>query len=502
MSGNETATTTTKMNNGGAERKDVTASARMEATAAADGSTTSKKYTYERDTDAAEEVDLTALLYDGDSMPTDKRRLCVAYNRQLFDSWVKQFSPACAAASVAGAFNALSRRRRDDEQALSQHDLLEEFRNVLDGIVIKHHRRCSFALGADPSDLVEKLKLKLAENDQSFATKFPKGKKKKILWQHIRELVDDDVSNTERVFAQLRTVYGRHAPARDGSGDKDGSQGGIGGGDIDGGDDDDGGDDHDEDEDDDDVDVVVTTAQKQQKQDAPTVGSRVTACVDVSKESGGDDGDQKEKEGSGDGEKQKGDNVASTTATTSTGGTAQHNEELEELAVTPVSPKWKKALMAYVNAVIGMAKLTKERPSTAYFGNWGITSACKAVSSQYDTVLECRPFMGKAMKGSRVQHKLLTRDDARKIEDQWRALFSEFNRSNTVLLFHLTNHYALVYAMREWEDDTGIVREILTARKGQRPKAWIGFTEVRKILLGWSGYQIMSITTPTPSSSS
>lgn len=54
-----------------------------------------------------------------------------------------------------------------------------------------------------------------------------------------------------------------------------------------------------------------------------------------------------------------------------------------------------------------------------------------------------------------------------------------------VLLFHLTNHYALVFAWREWQDEEPmrLRRQILTARKGQRPSAWIDFEEVRKILL-------------------
>jgi len=64
-----------------------------------------------------------------------------------------------------------------------------------------------------------------------------------------------------------------------------------------------------------------------------------------------------------------------------------------------------------------------------------------------------------------------------------------------VLLFHLTNHYALIYAMREWIDDDGtVVRQMLTARRGQRPKVWLDWTEARQIMLKWAGYNIMLIT--------
>lgn len=77
-------------------------------------------------------------------------------------------------------------------------------------------------------------------------------------------------------------------------------------------------------------------------------------------------------------------------------------------------------------------------------------------------------------------------------------LKNAFSKPQSVLLFHLTNHYALVYAWREWQEDLadeGIRtrRQILTARKGQRPTAWLDLEEVRQIILGWSGYHILQI---------
>ena len=66
-----------------------------------------------------------------------------------------------------------------------------------------------------------------------------------------------------------------------------------------------------------------------------------------------------------------------------------------------------------------------------------------------------------------------------------------------MLIFHLKNHYALIFALREWTDaTTGVaVRQLLTARKGQRPVAWIDFSEARTTLLSWEGYKIMAIST-------
>jgi hypothetical protein len=109
-----------------------------------------------------------------------------------------------------------------------------------------------------------------------------------------------------------------------------------------------------------------------------------------------------------------------------------------------------------------------------------------------------------------------------------------FNHPHTVILFHLKNHYALVFALREWTTatphphahpvaeagpesasattastdgtpaqevkgegvaGTGCVRrQILTARKGQRPTAWMDFEEVRETMLLWAGYKMIAIT--------
>lgn len=42
------------------------------------------------------------------------------------------------------------------------------------------------------------------------------------------------------------------------------------------------------------------------------------------------------------------------------------------------------------------------------------------------------------------------------------------------------------------------MRQILTARKGQRPSAWLDFGEVREVMLGWDGYKIMCVSAAVP----
>ncbi len=65
---------------------------------------------------------------------------------------------------------------------------------------------------------------------------------------------------------------------------------------------------------------------------------------------------------------------------------------------------------------------------------------------------------------------------------------------HTVLLFHLTNHYALIFAVRDWEDAAGERRqEVLTARRGQRPTQWVSWTEMRDLMLRWAGHKVMVV---------
>lgn len=87
-------------------------------------------------------------------------------------------------------------------------------------------------------------------------------------------------------------------------------------------------------------------------------------------------------------------------------------------------------------------------------------------------------------------------DDEQEIQIQWEALRKEFLKPNHVLLFHLKNHYALIFAVREWErsQDEKRIQQVLTARRGQRPMVWIDFEEARQTMLAWEGYKMMSIS--------
>ena len=57
-------------------------------------------------------------------------KFSVSYNQQVLNGWVKQPSPCCAAAAVAGAYNALMGRHRADENALNYAHIIDLYKQV------------------------------------------------------------------------------------------------------------------------------------------------------------------------------------------------------------------------------------------------------------------------------------------------------------------------------------------------------------------------------------
>ena len=59
----------------------------------------------------------------------------------------------------------------------------------------------------------------------------------------------------------------------------------------------------------------------------------------------------------------------------------------------------------------------------------------------------------------------------------------------------------MFYALREWsepaaEEGSGRmrrVRQVLSAKPGQRPSKWLEWDDLRKQMLGWAGYKLMAL---------
>lgn len=158
----------------------------------------------------------------------------------------------------------------------------------------------------------------------------------------------------------------------------------------------------------------------------------------------------------------------------------------------------------------GSFRLRVEKPNTGEIGSWGIKQAVTDLSA----ARECDPMNAQVLLGRKggpkAEVSVAKDDSADAMEHQWAALKTAFLRTHSVLLFHLTNHYALIYAWREWAEtettDSGEEfirkrRQILTARKGQRPTVWLDFEEAHSIMVGWSGYHILQIQRNASSSS-
>ena len=162
------------------------------------------------------------------------------------------------------------------------------------------------------------------------------------------------------------------------------------------------------------------------------------------------------------------------------------------------SPSWKGQLLEILKKMGDVEKVTAERPSTGPFGNWGIISAVTRVSEgdeKWD--FKAESVLGKKMAGkAKSGYFVLSKKDG-EVERglQWSGIRNMFGRDDSVLLSHHKNHYALIFAIREWRNGDGSwVRQMLTARKGQRPTTWVDFEEMRDCYLGWDGYKMMCVT--------
>merc|ERR1719183_1686571 len=141
-------------------------------------------------------------------------------------------------------------------------------------------------------------------------------------------------------------------------------------------------------------------------------------------------------------------------------------------------------------------RLQGERPRTTDIGSWGIIQAARDLAAKHESAqnFKVSVFLGKKTRGSRAAVEPISQhDDVWTVGQQWEAFKATFKNPQCALLFHLRNHYALLFGWREWWNQASgrLQRQILTARKRQKPSAWLDFEEVRETILGSSGYQVM-----------
>ena len=111
--------------------------------------------------------------------------------------------------------------------------------------------------------------------------------------------------------------------------------------------------------------------------------------------------------------------------------------------------------------------------------------------------LRARTLMSQRVKGLPAPPIVVKASDGEaEIEAAWDALKLAFGKERSAMIMHHKNHYALVFALRDYCDlaDGRLVREVLTARKGQRPTAWVPYSEIHGLLAGWAGYAIIEVS--------
>eukprot|EP00940_MAST-03C_sp_MAST-3C-sp2_P000042 g42.t1 len=184
------------------------------------------------------------------------------------------------------------------------------------------------------------------------------------------------------------------------------------------------------------------------------------------------------------------------------------------------SPKWLRDLLYILRKSRGMARVSRRdcaRPSTAAFGNWGVVGAVKSINESIGSEIAVRARLvagkktltkrrarsgkGKGSSRASTNYVMLTASDSSEIRArQWVSLRNIFETPRRCVIFHLKNHYALVFAMRQFvERDSAsgnaprVVRQLLTARKGQKPRDWIDWEEAHRTMTSWGGYKMIAV---------
>ncbi|CAH0370490.1 unnamed protein product [Pelagomonas calceolata] len=457
----------------------------------------------ECDTAACEDLDITATLlgpWNG-RLPTKEdgvHQFGCSYDGALLDAWVKQPSPCCAAAAVAGAINGLSGLHRHDDNALGPLDVLAAMRGVLRDLVESKIASFERKLGADLAPVLDAVASRVSSDGRKFGISLKKDKETGVDGKYLLACVRLEVE--ARAEACRRAVQRQRA-------------------------------------------LELGEEVSEEEEEAPALAfCRLWELYEelnekkrkLAEEAGEDD----ESSDESDEDEEPDEDLPKKTKP------ARPRQRIAAARKAAKPWNWKNELGEILRKADGVAKTCASRPSTAPFGNWGLIKgaqrlredarraareaevqaliedaddATAPVSSNederqlptrtslgflglpQDTLFGCpkapptHVVISLLAGGGRAKIPIpLKRDDSDEvIERQWGKLSAAFNRPDASLIFHLKNHYALIYALREWTSDGKRVRQLLCARKGQRPSAWVDWLEARETILGWAGYKLM-----------
>ena len=458
----------------------------------------------ECDTAACEDLDITATLlgpWDG-RLPTQKdgvHQFGVAYDGALLDAWVKQPSPCCAAAAVAGAINGLSGLHRHHSEALGPLDVLAAMRGVLRDLVESKIASFERKLGADLAPVLDAVSTRVTSEGRKFGLSLKKDKERGVDGKYLLACVRMEVE--ARAEACRRAVQRQRA-------------------------------------------LELGEEVSEEEEEAPPLAfCRLWELYEELNEKkrklAEEDGEDDESSDESDEDEEPDEDVVKKKKP------ARPRQRIAAARKAAKPWNWKGELGEILRKADGVAKTCASRPSTAPFGNWGLIKGAQRLREDArraareaeiqalvedaddatapvessndderqlptrtslaflglppDTLFGCPKappthiVISLLAGGGRAKIPIpLKRDDSPEtIERQWGKLSAAFNRPDASLIFHLKNHYALIYALREWTSDGKRVRQLLCARKGQRPSAWVDWLEARETILGWAGYKLM-----------
>ena len=467
----------------------------------------------EQDTQESEDVlDMAKILLPdlecSTGFPTQIDQFGVLYNKKLLDGWVKQPSACCGAAAVAGALNCLGSMPRTHMSSLNHIDILNIYRTIMANSILKKKTSFERCLGAPVDAFLTRLEEDVfRDNVEQSRKRYATAKKDilnamKAIVAEIKETKEDteEVQEVDTNVAQLRVTCSfldeLLESERLAEEEKENKE---------------------------EMDGVVVMSQSRDEEGIESCSPRSSTDDIKTSENGAIIVIPGKKAKSVKRKPKKNSKFSKFV----NGNKQPSDREGEDEKLVHNTWDWKTGLCDIMKKVAGLRKLEAAKPSTACIGNWGILSGITQLLELTNIGSSCvtaKLFMGKGIPGPRckVQVPLSRKDDSLQLTAQWNSLRSAFADPNQVLLFHLKNHYALIFAVREWtvtveefrsdggndvdgdsspsdkptrkkEMSVRVVRQIYTARRGQRPAVWIDFEEARNTMLGWEGYKIMSL---------
>jgi len=143
----------------------------------------------EQDTGDSEDIpNLLEFLLPESSLVNQTGSFGIAFNRQLFNGWVKQPSACCGAAAVAGAWNGLLDYHRKDSLSINHLNVLDVYRTIFTEMIDKKQAAFERKLGAKLDPFIESLNCELNAVGREIGGKKGCGATKKIVLDIVKKL--------------------------------------------------------------------------------------------------------------------------------------------------------------------------------------------------------------------------------------------------------------------------------------------------------------------------